>query len=54
MKAIITGAEDTPYADGIFIFDIFFPENYPLSPPNIQLTTTGGGDLRFSTELIIE
>jgi ubiquitin-protein ligase len=51
MKSVITGADDTPYADGIFIFDIFFPENYPFIPPNITLTTTGEGDIRFSNQI---
>ena len=26
MKACIIGADETPYANGVFIFDIFFPQ----------------------------
>lgn len=31
----------TPYAGGIFIFDIFFPATYPHDPPLVNLETTG-------------
>lgn len=51
MKAVIIGAEDTPYANGIFVFDILLEENYPLTPPKVNLMTTGGGNLRFNPNL---
>ena len=31
-RALITGPEDTPYSGGCFIFDMYFPLNYPAVP----------------------
>lgn len=39
---MITGPEDTPYQDGIYIFDIRFPDNYPYSPPIVNMVTQDG------------
>lgn len=33
MRAVIIGAQGTPYHDGLFFFDIFFPNRYPDIPP---------------------
>ena len=41
-RALITGPEGTPYAGGCFVFDMFFPGNYPAVPPRVNLCTTGG------------
>jgi len=43
MRAVIFGAEGTPYAHGAFIFDIFVPDEYPSFPPKIALISTKGG-----------
>uniref|UniRef100_A0AC35FHZ2 UBC core domain-containing protein n=1 Tax=Panagrolaimus sp. PS1159 TaxID=55785 RepID=A0AC35FHZ2_9BILA len=51
LKVLITGPEDTPYSNGIFEFDVFFPNNYPNVPPKCLLTTTGGGTVRFNPNL---
>lgn len=51
LKALIFGAEDTPYAHGAFEFDIFFENNYPSQPPKVNLTTTGQGNVRFNPNL---
>lgn len=51
LKVLITGPEDTPYSNGIFEFDVFFPSQYPNSPPKVLLTTTGGGTVRFNPNL---
>lgn len=40
-KAIITGAESTPYSLGLFVFDLFFPATYPSVPPLVTFRTTG-------------
>ncbi|CAI9107247.1 OLC1v1006564C1 [Oldenlandia corymbosa var. corymbosa] len=32
LRAVIIGAEGTPYHDGLFFFDVFFPNNYPSVP----------------------
>ncbi len=51
MKAMIMGAEDTPYAHGAFLFDIYFDDTYPTTPPKVNLMTTGGNKLRFNPNL---
>ena len=51
MRALIFGAEGTPYAHGAFFYDIYFGDNYPQGPPKINLTTTGNGDVRFNPNL---
>lgn len=33
LRAVIVGAEGTPYHDGLFFFDVFFPVDYPNAPP---------------------
>ena len=51
MKAMIFGAQGTPYGHGAFLFDIFFPDTYPQDPPKMNLMTTGGGQVRFNPNL---
>lgn len=51
MQFIISGPKDTPYQDGLFLFDCYFPSDYPSSPPIITLQTTGGGSVRFNPNL---
>jgi ubiquitin-protein ligase len=43
MKALITGAEGTPYAHGCYEFDLFCENSYPNGPPKMNLMTTGNG-----------
>ena len=38
-KGVMTGAKDTPYANGKFIFHINFPQDYPFKPPKLKLIT---------------
>ncbi|ESP03094.1 hypothetical protein LOTGIDRAFT_230508 [Lottia gigantea] len=51
MKVLITGPADTPYANGCFEFDVYFPLDYPESPPFINLQTTGNHTVRFNPNL---
>jgi baculoviral IAP repeat-containing protein 6 len=51
MKVLITGPSDTPYANGCFVFDILFPEEYPQGPMLVNLLTTGQGTVRFNPNL---
>ena len=51
MKAAIIGSDDTPYANGIFVFDIFCDENFPINPPKFNLMTTGNSKIRFNPNL---
>jgi len=40
-RAMISGIAETPYALGLFQFDIFFPPVYPTVPPLVTFMTTG-------------
>ncbi|XP_015038690.2 baculoviral IAP repeat-containing protein 6 isoform X3 [Drosophila pseudoobscura] len=51
MKVLITGPSDTPYANGCFEFDVFFPPDYPNLPMLINLETTGRHSVRFNPNL---
>ena len=50
-KALITGPTGTPYESGCFLFDIYFPPEYPNRAPLVKLRTTGGGTVRFNPNL---
>ncbi|CAF3703991.1 unnamed protein product [Adineta steineri] len=51
MKVLITGPDGTPYSNGCFLFDVYFPNEYPTSPPSINLETTGNHTVRFNPNL---
>ncbi|KAG1667328.1 Baculoviral IAP repeat-containing protein 6 [Nymphon striatum] len=51
MKVLITGPSDTPYANGCFEFDVYFPPDYPNTPMLINLETTGHHTVRFNPNL---
>ena len=38
-RATIIGPEKTPYENGIFNLNIYFPANYPFKPPMINFKT---------------
>jgi hypothetical protein len=46
LKALISGPVDTPYQNGLFVFDIFLPPTYPAVPPKVLALTTGAGRWR--------
>uniref|UniRef100_A0A1J3I314 E2 ubiquitin-conjugating enzyme n=1 Tax=Noccaea caerulescens TaxID=107243 RepID=A0A1J3I314_NOCCA len=48
LRAVIIGAAGTPYHDGLFFFDIFFPDAYPSVPPNVYYHS---GGLRINPNL---
>jgi ubiquitin-protein ligase len=41
MRAIIIGPENTPYNGGVFIFDIFLPNDYPVAYPKLFFWSYG-------------
>ncbi|VDK73717.1 unnamed protein product [Litomosoides sigmodontis] len=51
MKVLITGPADTPYMNGCFEFDVWFPNDYPNSPMHVNLETTGNHTVRFNPNL---
>ena len=51
LQALISGPEDTPYSNGLFLFDILFPEEYPAAAPKVTIQTTGSGTVRFNPNL---
>ena len=51
MKAMIMGSAGTPYAHGAYVYDIYFDDTYPNAPPKVNLSTTGGGKVRFNPNL---
>jgi ubiquitin-protein ligase len=50
LQFVVT-SENEPYIGGFFIFHLFFPYDYPLSAPKIQLITTNGNTIRFNPNL---
>ena len=40
--ALIIGPSETIYSDGFYLFEFFFPPNYPFSPPTLKFRTTDG------------
>ena len=51
LRVLITGPDETPYANGCFLFDITLPSTYPKVSPKVQFLTTGGGRIRFNPNL---
>ncbi|CAL9164948.1 putative ubiquitin-conjugating enzyme E2 38 isoform X1 [Musa acuminata AAA Group] len=48
LRAVIVGPAGTPYHDGLFFFDFFFPPNYPRVPPLVHYHS---GGLRLNPNL---
>ena len=48
---LISGPKDTPYENGLFLFNAYLPHNYPQAEPNVLLVTTGNGSVRFNPNL---
>nr|KYP57873.1 putative ubiquitin carrier protein E2 23 [Cajanus cajan] len=41
LRAVIVGAAGTPYHDGLYVFDIAFPAQYPAQPPEVHYRSYG-------------
>lgn len=51
MRALISGPEDTPYAHGLYLFDVGLRTSYPITPPLVRIATTGESKARFNPNL---
>ena len=51
MRSIITGASETPYSYGCFLFEIVYHDTFPQSPPEMKILTNGGNAVRFNPNL---
>jgi ubiquitin-protein ligase len=51
---IITGPDETPYHNGIFVFHCCFPDNYPMSPPKVLIDNTNNNKFRWNPNLYAE
>lgn len=51
LRAVVSGPAGTPYALGLFTFDIFCPPEYPSISPLVHFETTGGGTVKFNPNL---
>ena len=41
LRAAILGPSGTPYHDGLFVFDVRLPPDYPASPPEVYYHSWG-------------
>ncbi|KAL2944244.1 putative ubiquitin-conjugating enzyme E2 38 [Bienertia sinuspersici] len=41
LRAVMVGADGTPYHDGLFFFDVHFPAFYPKCPPAVKYHSHG-------------
>ncbi|KAK3685301.1 hypothetical protein B0T22DRAFT_214295 [Podospora appendiculata] len=51
IKVLMVGPADTPYENGLFEFDMFCTDTFPLIPPEMQFRTTGNGAAAFNPNL---
>eukprot|EP00455_Lapot_gusevi_P008047 TRINITY_DN1346_c0_g1_i2.p1 TRINITY_DN1346_c0_g1~~TRINITY_DN1346_c0_g1_i2.p1 ORF type:complete len:665 (+),score=179.18 TRINITY_DN1346_c0_g1_i2:96-1997(+) len=51
MRVLMQGPVDTPYMNGLFLFDVYLPPEYPQKPPKVQFMTTGNSTFRFNPNL---
>ncbi|KAJ0801041.1 putative ubiquitin-conjugating enzyme E2, ubiquitin-conjugating enzyme/RWD [Helianthus annuus] len=43
LRAVIVGAKGTPYHNGLFFFDVYFPRAYPVEAPLVRYHSGGLG-----------
>lgn len=42
VRCLIIGPNDTPYENGLYFYEVRFPDNYPYSPPKVKYLTNDG------------
>jgi ubiquitin-protein ligase len=50
VQALIIGPKGTPYENGFYLFDINFPNDYPMEPPKVKMCTLDS-KIRFNPNL---
>ena len=50
--ALIIGPSETPYFGGNYFFELFYPADYPHSPPKVKYWTNGNS-IRFNPNLYV-
>lgn len=50
--AMIVGPQDTPYFGGYYLFELFYPPEYPHKPPKV-LFSTNADNVRFNPNLYV-
>ena len=50
-KLLILPSLTTPYGGGCYQFDMYIPDNYPNTSPQMKFLTTGNGKVRFNPNL---
>lgn len=53
MLILMIGPGSTPYEDGFFFFEMQFPQDYPFSPPYLEIRTTNP-EYRFNPNFYLE
>lgn len=52
-RVLIMGPKGTPYANGVFEFDMFCDAKFPSRPPHMMFRTTGAGTVEFNPNLYV-
>ncbi|CAF2429363.1 unnamed protein product [Rotaria sp. Silwood2] len=52
-STIFLRPDGRPYSNRCFIFDVYFPNEYPTTPPSIYLETTGNHTVIVSIQSLI-
>lgn len=50
-QMMVIPTAESPYDGGCFLFDVFFPSEYPQGPPKVNMRTTGHGSVYFNPNL---
>lgn len=50
MNVLISGSAGTPYAHGLYHFELYCEDSFPVGPPKMQILT-GKGKVRFNPNL---
>lgn len=52
VKVLIIGPKNTPYQNGLYLFNLDFPPSYPFEPPKVKFVTYGK-HIRFNPNLYV-